>query len=376
MNFKKENLFLGDGYDCYRIPSIVSTKRGTVVAFCNSRIGTYADHASTSTLVMRRKESSGNWGDIVTLSGYPGWSMMIGSAVYDPATDKIMCFYGKKAISQNEFAAKLSEEDYEAAVRRKEEKDGIYQGNYIVESLDDGKTWTERKISVEPNFLGLVGLTHGSAPGAALKNGEHKGRLVCPARSVLHPYTTWDEARKACINTVIISDDHGATWKTGGVVQRGTGEGTLAELSDGTIYYNSRSLYEDHYRYTGYSYDGGITFRDFGVADTLIDSLRPVNGCNASLLSVEKKDGSIVLLFANPRHKTERANMTICVSMDEGRSWDVCKSISPQYAAYSSMCYSEATKLVTLFYECGDKWPYNGLDVVEFSLEELLEECT
>jgi sialidase-1 len=372
MDFKKENLFLGDGYDCYRIPSIIATNRGTVIAFCNSRIGTYEDHADTSTLVMRRKEAGGNWEDIVTLSGYPEWSMMIGSAVYDPVTDKIMCLYKKKAISQNEFAKKLADEEYEAAVEKKEKRDGTSQGDYIVESIDDGKTWTERMVSIEPNSLGLIGFSHGSSPGIILKSEKYRGRLLCPARCELHPYSTWEEAKTACVNTVLISDDHGMTWRTGGIVQPGTGEGTLAELYDGTIYYNSRAMFNDNKRYTAYSYDGGFTFENFGTASTLIE---PIKGCNASLLRIEKDDDSSVMLFANPRHKTKRVDMTICVSMDEGQSWKVCKKISSQFAAYSSMCYSEVTKLVTLFYECGDKWPYNGLDVVEFGLEELLDAC-
>ena len=69
-----------------------------------------------------------------------------------------------------------------------------------------------------------------SESGITLQHGEHKGRLLMPAR-VQPP--NGDNAQEfwACnYNTSIYSDDRGKTWQVGEPVQSGTGEGTLAEL--------------------------------------------------------------------------------------------------------------------------------------------------
>jgi len=90
------------------------------------------------------------------------------------------------------------------------------------------------------------------------------------------------------------SEDGGKTWQTSGPVQSGTGEGTLAELSDGSIYYNSRShMSVDHRRRIAWSYDGGAMFVDWRVAEHLFEvgepfyfkyGTRPSYGCNAGLV--------------------------------------------------------------------------------------------
>jgi len=40
---------------------------------------------------------------------------------------------------------------------------------------------------------------------------------------------------------VLISDDHGQTWRAGGLTQSHVGEACVVELSDGRVYVNSRN---------------------------------------------------------------------------------------------------------------------------------------
>ncbi|MBQ9996653.1 MAG: exo-alpha-sialidase, partial [Clostridia bacterium] len=79
-------LFASGGRSNYRIPSIVVTGDGTVLAFCNDRKDSVIDHAEEVAVVCARKLPDGTWTDVQTLAGIPGWTCMIGSAVYDSGT--------------------------------------------------------------------------------------------------------------------------------------------------------------------------------------------------------------------------------------------------------------------------------------------------
>lgn len=368
MFFKERIPFLSGGRSNYRIPGAVTTKKGTVLLFCNNRIDTVADGAPEKALVVCRKELNGNWSDVMTLAIYEGVTMEFHSAVYDEETDTVMAFLTKKASLEN------GKEAFE--------RGDVVPGKYIVESKDDGLTWSERPHIIEPNADGRIAYTHGSASGITLKHGKHPGRLLCPARYNIGVDHSVPNLQTGHFNSAIYSDDHGKTWKTSGPVQVGTGEGTLAELPDGTVYYNSRAYFMDGKRYIAYSYDDGETFTDFKTDDTLIE---PMFGVNASLLHVEI-DGRSMLLFANPHYYEPpvdgkivvdkcRKNMAIQVSFDEGKTWPICKVVHREWAAYSSLTYNPLDKHFYLLYENGvEKGCYQYMSVAEFDLEWLLRD--
>src|SRR5690606_33279788 len=108
------------------------------------------------------------------------------------------------------------------------------------------------KITIQPNVEGY-GPPDSKAPvylrsnegGITLKYGAHKGRLLMPV-FVMPGYTTnkrWDYGDDFPYRYILgmYSDDGGRNWEMGGPVESGTAEGALAELSNGDIYYNSRS---------------------------------------------------------------------------------------------------------------------------------------
>jgi len=375
-------IFLSGDRSNYRIPSIVVTDRGTVMAFANDRRDTLIDHAPVSWLVMRRKEIGGSWEELTVLKQHPGWSCRIESAVYDRETDQTLLFFTRIAVTVDEFGS-YTEEERARMAREAEERAaeaGLTLGFCMIVSEDDGKTWEERPIASVPNSLGYIGFTHGSGPGIQLKHGPHAGRLLCPARYMTGYYTTFDELQIYGFNNAIYSDDHGKTWISSEPVQAGTGEGVLCELPDGSILYNSRASFHDQKRYLATSHDGGRSYSDFRTDDFLLEEKNI--GCNASLLCIERgqlknpsllpDDTASLLLFANPRSEI-RSNMTICASFDEGRTWREAKTVRPGPCAYSAMAYSEKEGLVYLLYELGRKGPYDmGLNIACFSLEELL----
>ena len=388
-------LFASGGRSNYRIPSIVVTNDGTAAAFCNDRKDSVIDHAEEVAVVCARRLPDGTWTDVQTLAGVPGWSCMIGSAVYDADTDTIFCSSGRNPIARNEFG-KYTAEELAAMEKEAEERAralGIRRGLFFVVSTDGGETWTECPFDIEERpfvrpydgaEVMLGGSCHGSAHGIQLRHGDHAGRLLCPSRVSVGHYDTWEGLRTCSYNNSVYSDDHGLTWKASAPVQAATGEGTLIERGDGSILYNSRAYFGDQKRYLALSTDGGETYGDFRADDFLIEE--KALGCNASFLRVEREDlpaeardllpeeADSVTVFVNPR-SDKRNTLTACVSFDSGETWAKTKLIWEKACAYSSLDYSKADGHFYLLYERGETDPYgDGIAVREFDLEWLLAE--
>ena len=387
-------IFASGGRSNYRIPSMIVTNNGTVLAFCNDRKDTLSDAAQETSLVLCKKKPGEDWGEVEELVALEGWACGIGSAVYDAEVGKAFIFGGRNPISRHEFKDYTPEEKAEMAAQAAKMREEIRAkgmfSSYKLVSTDNGETWTEIEHSVAPveqlhwdgKTYKVGGGTHGAAHGIQLKHGQYKGRLLCAARTGIGSYTDWTGLQRVTYNNAIYSDDHGDTWKTANCVQVGTGEGTLIENADGTVTYNSRAYFKDQKRYLATSTDGGATYQDFRTDDFLIEEKNI--GCNASFIRVELdeiKDKSLlpegaedVTVFCNPRAET-RSNMCACVSFDSGKTWKHVKVINPGMNAYSSLVWNPVPQTFVLIYEKGEKNCYSsGIAAIEFDLEWLLSE--
>ena len=398
MFFQEKLIFASGGESNYRIPSLVVTNKGTVLAFCNDRIGTLKDYADEVALVCAVKKAGEEWSDVRVLDRYPCWASMIGSAVYDPNAERVILFFSRNPVAKNEFGHYTREELADMARRREKaicaaEREGVAAGARQLVSDDDGARFTEEAHILSPAMqthidgkaYPVFGGTHGGAHGICLRHGAHKGRLLCPSRTKIGEYNDWEKIRECVYNNAIYSDDHGKTWQTSQCVQVGTGEGALIERADGSILYNSRAYFNDGLRYLAISRDGGAGYGEFSKDDFLREETRM--GCNASFLRVELEDiknraplpenAEDVTLFCNPRAET-RTRMTVCVSFDGGAHFKEARVIFDGPAAYSSLDYDKVSGHFFLLYEKGDaalgKSPYaKGICVAEFDLEWLLQ---
>lgn len=390
MFYNQTNIFVTGGRSHFRIPSIVAANDGTVIAFCNDRKDTVIDHADESALVFCRKKPGGTWGEVETLAELAGWTNSIGAAVYDPETDTVFCCGSRSAVSRNEFGNYTKEEldRMQAEADAKAREAGVTPGAYWMVSRDSGETWTEQPFNCTPYAMtcpdgtvrGLVGSCHGSSPGIRLHTGEHKGRLLCPARYATGSYTDLKGLQTHSHNCAVYSDDHGKTWHTTAPVQPATGEGTLLQKGDGTILYNSRAYYQDQKRYLADSTNGGESWENCRADSFLLEEKGL--GCNASLLRVDRselkdagflpEDAESITIFVNPRD-IGRRNLTACISFDEGETWVHTRQIREHPAAYSALAYNRKDGHFYLLFEHGEKDPYDGgLSVAEMDLEWLM----
>lgn len=391
MKYTETLVFPSKGRSHYRIPSVVATREGTVLAFCNDRRDTVNDNAPETDVVFVRKALGQEWSGVQALAHVDGWACTIGAAVYDENTGAAFCSGTRIPVALYEFG-RYSEEEKRAFERLTQEKvkaAGVPQGDFLLVSQDDGATWADRVLDIEPYRFALPdgekipvrGSCHGSGAGVTLRHGPHAGRLLCPSRFASGEYHDMDGLRIRSFNNAIYSDDHGLTWKASAPVQPGTGEGTLMEDGEGSILYNSRAYYEDRKRYLAASTDGGETYGAFRTDDFLLDT--DYMGCNASLLRVERseladdhflpKEADSVTLFVNPRSH-DRDHLTACVSFDSGRTWAHTRLIHEGRAAYTSLAFSRKEQLFYLLYETGENDPYDrGIMCAAFDLAWLLK---
>ncbi len=327
-----------DLFDSMRIPNVVVTTDGTVLAFARSG------------RVLRRSTDGGkSWEPLREVGHDAG-----GSAIVDENTGDVM------------------------VVRSK--------GGYLWRSRDQGSTWKKEEITIKPDAVGHgtpagVGIqTACSESGITLHHGKHKGRLIMPAR-IQPPEGNNDQKWWPYNhNTAIYSDDGGKTWQTSGPVQSGTGEGTLAEISNGDIYYNSRChMAIDHRRRIAWSYDGGHMWTDWYVSEHLREvgepfyfkyGTKPSYGCNAGLvrLALEATDGKDVLLFSTPDNPgSSRLRMTVWASFDGAKTWPVNRLVYEGPSAYSSLAAGKDGTIFLLF-EKGEKKLYESIAVAQFNL--------
>jgi len=331
-HFEMQELF-----SSVRIPKIVVARDGTVLAFAKA------------CRMLRRSEDGGRTWSPVQKVG----SGASGNAIVDDNSGDVLIVGGRGRLWR---------------------------------SADSGKTWQREDIVLKPNAVGHgspegvpVG-TGASESGITLHFGKHKGRLLMPARIQPPKGSNAQEFWPYNYNTAIYSDDGGKTWQTSGPVQSGTGEGTLAELSDGRVYYNSRChMAVDHRRRIAWSHDGGHMWTDWQVSDHLYEigepfyfkyGTRPSYGCNAGLVRVpfEATDGKNLLLFSTPDNPgSSRVKMTVWASFDGAKTWPVKRLVYEGPSAYSSLAAGKDGTIFLLF-ENGTKKLYERISVARFNM--------
>ena len=151
---------------------------------------------------------------------------------------------------------------------------------------------------------------------------------------------------------MLLSDDHGKTWRAGGAVGETFGESQVAELSDGRLMLNMRNMNSPRReRGVATSADGGLTWSEPAYDPALIE---PV--CQASLL----RGGPDVLLFSNPASTKGRVQMTLRLSRDDGKTWTTSKELHAGPSAYSCLALLGDGQVGCLI-ECGAKSPYERI---------------
>lgn len=321
-----------DGYHTFRIPAVIVTPKGTVLAFAEGRKAGRGD-AGDIDLVLKRSTDGGKtwgslevvWDDAANTCGNP-------CPVIDAKTGTIWL-----PLTHNVGT------DTEAKIVAGTSQKG--RTVWVTHSTDDGRTWAKpTEITAAVKKSEWTWYATGPGVGIQLKSG----RLLVPCDSK-------SDGGKVRESHVIFSDDGGKAWQLGGVVGPNCNECQAVELADGSVMLNMRTYRGNNRRLVAVSRDGGATFSKPTEDPALIE---PV--CQASILRLP--GGGIV--FSNPA-STKRDKMTVRLSADDGKTWPHAKELHAGPAAYSCLCVLP-TGDVGCLYERGEKTAYETITFAAF----------
>lgn len=377
---EKQPLFVAgtDGYALYRIPGIVVTAKGTVLAYCEARRTGKSDWDTIDLFLRRSTDGGRTWSPARRIADVPG----------------------PKAKNPVALAQKLANPDdvtYNNPVAIAS-RDGTVHFLFCLEyarcfyqrSDDDGQNWTppvEITTAFEPFRREYDWKVLATGPGHGIE--LRSGRLIVPVWISLG---TGGHAHRPSVAATIFSDDRGRTWQRGEIALPDTPEWIIpnetvaVELADGRVMLNARSESKAHRRLVTTGPDGATGWMTPRFDDALLEPI-----CMASLVRVSTAPGDKNrLLFSNPHNlaradgqevpgkSRDRKNLSLKLSYDEGQTWAVNKVLEPGYSAYSDLAVLPDGTLLC-FYEHGRRddalkkkaTSYAGLTLARFNLEWL-----
>ena len=332
-----------DGCELYRIPAIVKSKSNTLLAFAEARKARSNGDSGDIDLVVKRSSDNGKtwskqitiWNDGQNTCGNPV------PIVDDRGRIHLLMTWNFQTDKWGAITNGTGEDS-----RRP----------YYTYSDDDGITWAQPvEITSSVKKEKWDWYATGPCHGIQIQKGIHKGRLVAP-----NYFTTRESGKVTSYSHIIYSDDYGKTWKPGEPTPvGGVGECSVAEIGEGTLMLNMRAD-EGFYRKSCTSIDGGLTWSSPQISIDQIDCK-----CQGSILSI----GGAVFL-SNAASATERINMTIKKSTDNGKNWKGQYTVYEGNSGYSDMVELSDSQ-IAIIYEGGEKRYTDGLAFKVVSIKSI-----
>lgn len=305
----------GDGGSkFYRIPAIVTAKDGTLVAVADKRWDSPKDLAGHIDVVCRRSDDGGRtWSEAVDVAvtdeggGYGDPALVV-----DDRTGDIICI-----MTHGNGLWESTRDDHAYIV--------------VSRSTDNGATWsapvdiTGQLFTTDPNgSTPIKCVTAFATSGRALCTRDGRLMFVLIVRDqdeLWTPLQCW-----ACF-----SDDGGRTWKVADRPADLAGdEAKVEQLRDGSILMSIRNPKKGARRFSR-STDGGLTWSEPVLNADIIEP-----ACNGDLIRY-RHGGRDMLLQSVPADSTERRNITIFGSSDNGKSWQELYRVVPAPSWYSAL---------------------------------------
>lgn len=349
-------------YRSVRIPSLAKTDDGTLLCWVVGR-QTASDWSPMDMLLFRSHDGGETWSK-------PEIFIRGDGHVVDNATSIVAD--GGKTIHF------LYQRDYARLLYRVSHDGGM---TFSAERDVTGPLEAARKTL---NYNWTI-LAPGPGSGVRLKSG----RLLSPVWLC----NSGTKSHRPSVTTTIYSDDNGQTWNVGDIVVNNTeqtpnpSESIVVELPDGRVMLNGRCESKQYRRVVCYSPDGATHWTSPELVPELYDPI-----CHASLVVVPPngKRTQSVLAFVNPDSRKQtntirawggrpRENLTLHLSLDNGKTWPIARVLNPERVGYSAMAVNN-DGTVTLVFERG-YLPGNDFDLRYFSsvnidIDRVLDEET
>ncbi|MFD4628793.1 exo-alpha-sialidase [Streptomyces sp. NPDC058284] len=341
--FEQQVLFKASqdpGYACFRIPAVVRTVKGTLLAFAEGRVNDCGDAGDIDLVLKRSHDGGRTWGPLQVISEGAGDTHGNPAPVVDRRSGRIL-------LAETYNTGRTDGKNCDVPCDRTP---------HLQYSDDDGSSWSaprdlsDQILPEDWNSWYATGPVH----GIQLTRGRHAGRLVLTANT-----ETWDGGRVTANHAaLIVSDDGGDHWKIGatdsypippeGTFRQKPSEMTITERPDGAVYVSGRE--QDG---TDLGHRTHTVSRDGG--DSFVAPFRAIPD-----LYTPQVQGSTLrfggrMLLACPADPDRRRTMQIRSSYDGGRTWDSVDrgtTVTADWSGYSDMVRADGEH-VGLLYEGG-----------------------
>jgi sialidase-1 len=339
-----------DGVHTYRIPGLATTPKGTLIAVFDLRHSHSGDlPADIDVGAMRSTDDGATWAPVQRILDFD--SSVAGShgnGVGDPAvlvdqrtgTIFVAALWSKGPRAWNGSGSGMTPEETGQLV--------------MVKSEDDGLTWS-RPLNLTQQVKDPAWRLCFNSPGNGIQLRD--GSLVFPAQ-----FKGADNVPRSCF---IASIDGGATWKISPAAIPGTpptSECAVAELADGSLLLTMRNESRGGVRaWARWEWHASLLEGKWSAPWRTL----PDPTCMASLVRHPKG----VLIFSNPNDASQRVNLTIRSSGDNGNTWSTGRLLAPGGAMYSCLTVLRDGQLGVLY----ESTAASGLVFARFPLEWVQE---
>jgi len=337
-----------NGVTRHRIPGMVVTTKGTVLAYCEARINNSSDWGEIE-IHLRRSTDGGKTWDAPRRIAHRG-ARLEGNPRKKSGGEREQTVNNPVAIVDRVTGA----------------IEFVYCVNYArafaMRSTDDGLTWTDPvdiTASFEPfrRHYDWKVIATGPGHGLQLKNG----RLVVP---IWLAYGAVGD-HKPSASATIYSDDHGRTWRAGDIAFPNSGdfgdpnETMITTTADGRVLLVARNVSKANRKLVSVSADGATGWSTPRFHEQLWEPI-----CMASIVAHPSRPGTQLYSAPHtlardasgreiPAGRGKRENLSIKLSRDDGKTWPVNRTLEAGLSAYSDLAVLPDGRVLCL-YEAGN----------------------
>ncbi len=327
-----------DGVHTYRIPGLITTNQGTLIAVYDVRYRNGGDLPGDIDVGMSRSVDGGrSWESMKIIMDMGNDPAHRYDGVGDPAilvdretgTIWVAALWSHGDRAWNGSGPGLAPDETGQML--------------LARSDDDGVTWSAPiNITSQVKAPQWCLVLQGPGKGITMRDGT----LVFAAQ-----YQDPPDKERLPYSTIIYSTDRGETWQVGSGAFGDTTEAEVVESQPGVLMLNCR-YNRAPWRVVMTSNDLGKTWQRHSTSE---NALIEPHACMASLIDVgrETNKASGWLLFSNPDSSTQRQRITIKGSPDRGLTWPLQHQVlldEGRCAGYSCMTMIDE-KTVGIVYE-------------------------
>jgi sialidase-1 len=349
-NHSYQKIFDGgfaSGYHTFRIPSIVRSSNGTLVALAECRRWNNSDWGDINIVFKRSTDNGSTWSALGEVVGTGSGSWTNPTAVVNLKSGTAN--YGRIWLFLNwHDGSYTSISQIDAWGKRKV---------YTTYSDDHGATWST-PVDRTSTLLPPTYKWDAMGPGIGIQTSQaNAGRLIIPAQG-----------------RNIYSDNYGATWQY--QLLTGKVESTIVECLGGELMRNDRpggtQIERRHVAY-------GTISGGFGAFTAHGDLLDPQMQASALRYNFDAPDR---IIFLNSASTVTRGKMRVRISYDDGATWPISRrlydwlteqqAIDQGKGGYSSMIKTadyHVGALVEINENTADGASHRSIDFHKFNLE-------